>query len=69
MNKQFKLYYMSDIKEHKKEEYQLMLDFIDLLNDYGHIFHEDPQVLDEPFNKILTGIDQIKKIMDKNYST
>jgi len=59
---------MSNIKDIKSTEMQEIIDFYYLIEEYGHIFHEDPEVLDGPFKKILEGIEEIKTIMDDNYS-
>ena len=56
---------MSDIKELKKLE---IIDFFYFIQDYGHIFYDDPSVLDKPFIKIMEGIDEIRQIVDNNYS-
>lgn len=57
-----------DIKEIKKEEIQEIIDFYYFLQDYGHIFHDDRVVLDEPFKKIIEGINEVYDIVDKSYS-
>jgi len=59
---------MADIKELKKEEMQDIIDFWYHIQDYGHIFYDDPSILDTPFKKIIEGIDEITDIIDKNYS-
>ena len=59
---------MSDIKELKKLEMEEIIDFFNFIQDYGHIFYDDPSVLDEPFVKIMEGIDEIRQIVDNNYS-
>lgn len=58
---------MSDIKEHKKTELQEIIDFYYFIEEYGHIFYDDPKILDEPFKKIIEGIEEIKQIIDNNY--
>lgn len=59
---------MADIKDLKKQEMSEIADFFDFIGDYGHIFHESPQVLDGPFSKIIEGINEVKKIVNRNYS-
>lgn len=59
---------MADIKEIKKEEMSEIIDFYYFIQDYGHIFYDDPKMLDEPFNKISSGIKEIKEIVDNNHS-
>jgi len=59
---------MSNIKEIKKLEIQEILDFYYGIEEYGHIFHLDPKLLDEPFKKIMEGITEIGKMMDDSYS-
>jgi len=56
-----------DIKEIKKNEIIEIYDFLYGLEDYGHIFHLDPKLLDEPFNKILKGIEEVQKMMDDSW--
>ena len=46
---------MSDIKEIKKAEMSEIIDFYYKIEEYGHIFHLDPKLLDEPFKKIIKG--------------
>ena len=55
------------LKELKKQEFGEICDFINHLQDYGHIFHLDPKLLDEPFRKILEGMAEIEKMMDDSY--
>jgi hypothetical protein len=59
---------MADIKELKKIEMSEISDFYYAIEDYGHIFYDDPKILDEPFQKIMTGIQEIYQIMENNYS-
>jgi len=58
---------MADIKELKKAEMIEIIDFYYHIEDYGHIFHLDPKLLDEPFKKIIEGIKAIEKMMDDSY--
>ena len=55
------------IKDLKKNEMQEVIDFYHFIEDYGHIFYDDPKVLDEPFKQILDGIEKIKRIVSDNY--
>lgn len=56
-----------DIKELKPQEMQEIIDFYYHIEDYGHIFHFEPEKLDEPFKKIIEGILEIRKMMDDSY--
>ncbi len=56
-----------DIKEIKKEEISEIYDFLNLLQDYGHVYHYPPEKLDEPFKKIMEGIQEIQQLMDDSY--
>lgn len=56
-----------NIKDIKQNELQEIIDFYYHIKDFGHIFYDDPKVLDKPFSKIMEGIDEIKKIIDDNY--
>jgi len=57
-----------DIKKIKPNELQDIRDFLEGLEDYGHIFHYPPETLDEPFKKILEGIAEIEKLMKESWS-
>ena len=57
-----------DIKKIKENEMWEIMDFHQFIEDYGHIFYDDPKILDIPFQKIMDGITEIKKIVDDNYS-
>jgi hypothetical protein len=59
---------MADIKEIKSFEMEEIIDFYRFIEDYGHIFYDDPSTLDEPFNKIIEGINEIREIIEQNYS-
>ena len=50
------------------EEMNEIIDFWQHIEDYGHIFHLEPKLLDEPFKKIIEGISEIRKMMDDSYS-
>ncbi len=56
-----------DIKELKSQEMQEIIDFYYLIQEYGHVFHLEPKLLDEPFKKILEGMSEVKKMMDDSY--
>ena len=58
---------MADIKEIKKAEMSEIIDFYDKIEKYGHIFHLDPKLLDEPFKKIIEGMEAIEKMMEDSY--
>lgn len=55
------------IKKLKPNEIQEIKDFLDGLEEYGHIYHYPPEKLDEPFNKILEGIEEIRKLMRESF--
>lgn len=57
-----------DIKDLKPHELQEIIDFYYRIEEFGHIFHLDPKLLDEPFNKILEGINEIDNLMNDSYS-
>ena len=56
-----------DIKQLKPTEIQEIYDFLQGLEEYGHIFHFPPNQLDEPFRKILEGISEIQKLMKESW--
>lgn len=56
-----------DIKEIKKYEIQEIRDFLEGLEDYGHIYHYPPEKLDEPFRKILEGIEEVQQLMKDSF--
>lgn len=56
-----------DIVEIKKMEIGKIIDFYYHIMDYGHVYHHDVSKLDEPFRKILEGIDEVRKLMDDSY--
>ena len=56
-----------DIKELKPQEMQEIIDFYYHIEDFGHIFHFEPEKLDEPFKKIIEGISEIRNMMDDSY--
>lgn len=57
-----------DIKQIKQIEIQEIRDFLEGLEDYGHIYHYPPEKLDEPFKKIMEGIEEVQKIMKESWS-
>jgi len=59
---------MAGIKEIKDTEMQEIIDFYYKIEEYGHIFHLDVKLLDEPFRKIMEGISEIEKMMDDSWS-
>ena len=52
---------MADIKEIKKAEMSEIIDFYYKMEEYGHIFHLDPKLLDEPFKKIIEGMEAVER--------
>ncbi len=56
-----------DIKDLKKQEMQEIIDFWYHIEDYGHVFHFEPNTLDNPFKKIIEGIAEVRKLMDDSY--
>jgi molecular chaperone GrpE (heat shock protein) len=56
-----------DIKELKKYDIQEIRDFLEVLEDYGHIYHYPPERLNEPFEKILEGIAEIHQLMKDSF--
>ena len=56
-----------DIKKIKEQEIKEFSDFLEVLEEYGHIYHFPPEKLNEPFKKILEGIEEIRKLMDDSY--
>lgn len=56
-----------DIKEIKKFEIEEIYDFWQGLQEYGHIYHYPPEKLDEPFRKIMEGIEEVQKLMKDSW--
>lgn len=56
-----------DIKELKSAEMQEIIDFYYHIEDFGHVFHLDKELLNAPFKKIIEGISEIRKMMDDSY--
>jgi hypothetical protein len=59
---------MADIKDLRKNEMEEIIDFLNNIQEYGHIFYGDNQELEEPFKKIIEGIEEVRKIQDKYWS-
>jgi hypothetical protein len=59
---------MADIKDIRKSEMEQIIDFWNHIQEYGHIFYGDNQELEEPFKKIIEGIEEVRKIQDKYWS-
>jgi hypothetical protein len=59
---------MADIKDLRKNEMEEIIDFWNRIQEYGHIFYGDNQELEEPFKKIIEGIEEVRKIQDKYWS-
>lgn len=45
--------------EHINEEKAALPLHLEGLQDYGHIYHYPPEKLDEPFKKIIEGIEEV----------
>jgi len=56
-----------DIKEIKKQEIEEIHDFLEELNDFGHIYHFPHERLDSPFKKIIEGIQEVQKLMKDSF--
>ncbi len=56
-----------DIKKIKPQEISEIRDFLDQLEEYGHIYHFPPDRLDEPFKKILEGIAEIQHLQKESF--
>lgn len=56
-----------DIKEIKKQEVQELYDFLEGLEDYGHIYHYAPERLDGPFMKIMEGVKEVQQLMEESF--
>jgi len=55
-----------NIEKVKATELQEVRDFLDFINDFGHVFYLEEELLDKPFSKILEGIEEIKEIIKKD---
>ena len=56
-----------DIKKIKEVEISEIYDFLEGIQDYGHIYHYPPEMLDEPFKKILEGIEEVQELMKGSF--
>lgn len=56
-----------DIREIKKTEMQEIIDFQYHIEEYGHIYHYEAEKLDEPFKKIIEGIEEVRELMKDSY--
>jgi molecular chaperone GrpE (heat shock protein) len=56
-----------DIKEIKKQDVSEIYDFLEVLQDYGHIYHYPPEKLDDPFKKIMEGMQEIQQLMKDSF--
>ena len=56
-----------DIKEIKTFEISEIYDFLAGLEDYGHIYHYPAERLDEPFKKIMEGIEEVQQMMNESF--
>ena len=56
-----------DINELKKSEISEIYDFLETLQEYGHIYHLEPKKLDKPFKKILEGMNEIINLMNESW--
>lgn len=59
---------MPNIKDLRKNEMEEIIDFYYQIEEYGHIFYGDNQELEEPFKKIMEGIDEVRKIQKEYWS-
>ncbi len=57
-----------DIFQYKKLEMEEIIDFYYHVEEYGHIYYDEPELLDKSFNKILEGIKEIKQLIENNFS-
>ena len=56
-----------DIKKIKRFEMEEIQDFCNSIEEYGHIYHYPAERLDEPFNKIMEGIEEVQKLMRDSF--
>lgn len=52
-----------DIKKIKEQEIDDIYDFLEVLEEYGHVYHFPLEKLDEPFKKILESIKEIYELL------
>ena len=57
-----------NINDLKKLELEEIQDFVFFIEEYGHIFYGETTELKDPFDKILDGIKEVRKIVDNYYS-
>lgn len=57
-----------NIGDIKKEEMQEIIDFYYHIEEYGYIYHYPVEKLDEPFKKILEGINEVRHLMNESWS-
>lgn len=58
---------MSDIAKIKEYELEEILDFYNGVKEYGHIYYFPDKNLDEPFNKIMEGIQEVQQMMKDSF--
>lgn len=56
-----------DISKTRKEDMCEIIDFYYFIEEYGHIYQLDEELLNSPFSKIKEGIDEIRKLVDDSY--
>lgn len=56
-----------DIKEIKKDQLSDIYEFLNVIDEYGHIYHYPPERLDAPFEKIIEGINEIHELMKDSF--
>jgi hypothetical protein len=59
---------MANIKDIRHAEMEEIIDFWRNIEEHGHIFYGDNQELEEPFKKIMEGIEEIRAILNKYWS-
>jgi hypothetical protein len=55
---------MPHINDLRKEEMEEIIDFYNHIQEYGNIFYGDNSELEPGFEKIMGGIEEIKKIIE-----
>lgn len=61
---------MADINHLKQIEISEIYNFLEFLEDYGHIFYKDKdnlELLDKSFSKISEGIEIVKNLINDSY--
>lgn len=56
-----------DIAKIKAEEMDDIQDFCNGIQEYGHIYHYPKEMLDEPFKKIMEGINEVNQLMKDSF--